>query len=496
MFKSPTKNHFSLIFERLAAILAFFSVYLINSLKDHGWEIFLPSFYIKLFSTAASGGLKSAFGFLAFFLFVLVSLFLSYRYWRKTVFYIEGDDFIYKRDTMFKVDSRLPIQNIAMVNVESNIFERLVGTAKVKIDLNSSRTANKTDFKFVLKRGDAALLKESLLSIKSRHSAETAVSESDVSCAPLSNDERAEERTHLITFSAADALRHKLLSFPVIQFFLTITVVFILPMLKTGGNPNMNRLWFLLFLTLFGSVGSIVKGALDLGDYTVEQDSKLLYISCGILNKRNYVFERDKINAVVINQPIFARLFGLCSVSIAVVGLGNEKNETTHLSLTIKKDKADELLLKCAPDFVCKSERVRTHPFSIAFPVLRSFIYAAAVMLLSTGYRHIYVISAFVFILLFIGSFVEFFGRYYAADDDVVCYSKGMFNRSHGIVKYGDIQDVKIKTNILLKKMRLGRMSFSILSASAMKKHRTGWFDISLFEQAAGKVVDTEEMRR
>ncbi len=500
MFESPTRNHFTLIFERLAAILAFFSIYLINSLQNYGWEIFTLSFYVDLIQSAIHGGFKSALGFFAFLVLVIASLFLSYRYWLKTFFYIEGTDFIYKRNTMFKVDSRLPVQNIAIVNVERSIFERLVGTAKVKIDLNSSRTASKTDFKFVLKHEDAKLLKEALLAIKAKQSDDAASealsemnSDSAADIKPDAPPIPQEERRRIVTFSTGEALRHKLLSFPIIQSFITIMMIFVLPMLKVEGGKNMNRLWFLLFLAVAGSVVSIVKGALDLGDYTVERDSKVLYISCGILNKRNYIFEREKINAVVINEPLLTRLFGLCSASLAVVGLGNEKNETTHLSLVTKKDKAMKIISECVPDFVCSTERVRTHPLSLAGGFLRAVFWGAATLLLGLMYNFAYIMAAAMFVFLLVGAFIEYATRYYAADDGVVYYTKGIFNRTQGMVKYCDMQDVRIRTNIFLRRAHIAKMTFTILSASAMKRHKTGWFDIALFDKAADKVVEAED---
>jgi putative membrane protein len=493
MFDSPKRNHFTIIFERLAAVLAFFAVFFINSLQEYGWEIFRPGFYTELVRTALNGGFRSALMFLAFFVFVIVCMFLSYRYWLKTYFYIESTDFIYKRNTLFKVDSRLPVQNIATVNVERNIFERFVGTAKVKIDLNSSRTASKTDFKFVLKREDALSLKEALLSIKARQSADAASPEnlspeaSSVSAAP------SEVRRRLITFTAAEAFRHKLLSFPIIQSVISVMLIVVLPMLKIRSDSSMNRMLFLLLIAVGGSVLSIVKGAFDLGNYTVEQDSKMLYINCGLLNKRNYAFERGKINAVIINEPVLSRLFGLCSVSLAVVGFGNEKNETTHLSLTVKKKRAIEIISECVPDFVCKAQSVRAHPFSLFVSVLRAIFWGAATMLLGFFYNYAYIMAAAVFVLLLIGAVTEFAGKYYAADENIIYYSGGIFNRSQGMFKYENIQDVRIKTNIFLRKANLGRMSFSILSAAAMKKHKTGLFDISLFDKAADRVVEAED---
>ncbi len=486
MFETPERNHFSIIFERLGAVLAFFAVYFVNSIKNHGWEIFTLSYYKDLIFTASHGGGKSALVFAVIFIIVVWCLFISYRYWLKTSFFIDGTDFVYKRNTMFKIDSRLPVQNIAMVNVERSIFERLLGTAKVKIDLNSSRTANQTDFKFVLKRARANELKKALLSIKEEQLNSETDSENAREKEPMPRD-------FVVRFSAVEALRHKLLSFPIFQSIFTLMIIFVLPLLKTEGGTQLNRLWYLLFIAVAGAIGSMVMGTLNLGEYLVEQDSKMIYISCGILNKKNYSFEHEKINAVVINEPVFARLFGLCSISIAVVGFGNEKNETTHLSLMTDKKTAKEIIEKCAPGFACKGDMVRAHPFMLVPAMLRAVAAGGATMLLSIGYDKIMPIAIAVFVIMTIGALVEFDGKYFSFDDNVVYYTRGIFSRYHGVVKYGDIQEVTVKTNLLFKKYNLGRMKFSILSASSMQTHKTGWFSTEAFDAVARRVVDAED---
>ncbi|MCL2508232.1 MAG: PH domain-containing protein [Oscillospiraceae bacterium] len=504
MFDSPRRNHFSVIFERLAAVLTVFAVFAVNQLKSYGWEIFTVSFYRDLFHPASDGGERTALLlFLAFFAFIVFCLILSCYYWRRTTFYMEGTDFIFSRDTMFKTESRLPVQNISMVNVERTIVERLIGTARVKIDLHSSRTASRTDFKLVLKLAEAHALKDALMTLKANH-AETARSSSREEFGEKFGEEAAAdsgasvtqsatdkpERSPTVSFSAAQALLHKLLTFPVFQTFISMLMLFILPMLEADENTDMSRLWFVMFISLAGVAGSIIMGAVNLSGYHVTQSGSMIYIDCGALNKRNYMFEREKITALLIRQPLQARLLRLASVDIAVVGLGNEKNETTHLSLMTDKKNISRIMELCAPDFICGGETLKGRWPTLFTSLLRAILVGLLMLVTAALYESYLIITASVFVLLLIGGILEYRGKTLAADGRLVRYTKGIFGRYEYTVKIGDIQDVRIYTNFLLKRAGLARMKFTIMSAAQFKTHKTGWFKMDVLERIADVVLN------
>lgn len=485
MFESPTRNHFSVIFERAGAVIAFLLFLVFNDLKDVGWEIFTIDYYRNLWQMAVYEGKKSVLIGLAAFAGLVWYIYISFRYWKRTTFYIDGVDFVYERKTMFRASSRLPIQNIAVVNVERNIFERLIGTAKVKIDLNSSRTANSTDFRFVLLEQQAVELKEKLMGIKQT------LTEGETTEAP---EAAQEPREQVAFFTVGEALRHKLLFIPVIQTLITLTVLFVLPQLRLSGDYNMSRLWYLLIVAVLGWIGSIISGTLNLGNYKVERDSNMVYISCGVLNKRHYMFETEKINAVIIRKPLLARLFGMASIDLAVVGFGNERNETTHLSLAADKKQIEAILQACVPEFTCSEPPRRCHPLNILWPIVRSFLLGGATYLVcSQVYKDAYVFGLIVFGLLLLGAILEFAACDFAKDDHILRYTGGMFNKQTGIFKYGDVQSIEIRTNVLYRKFGVGKMRFAVLGASAVKNHKTGMFPIEGFLDAADLMVAHED---
>ncbi|MBQ3150774.1 MAG: PH domain-containing protein [Clostridia bacterium] len=481
MFDSPRRNHPSIIIERLAGVFAFLFVFGFSFLKDHGPDIFRLSFYRALIYNAQFYNDKIIYALIALLLFCLWYLFISVRYWKKTTFHIEDTDFVYEKKTLFNSASRLPIKNIAVVNVERNFFERLIGTAKVKIDLNSSRTASATDFKFVLKYGEAVQLKETLMQIKQS----VVGSEAD--------DTDKSDRTTVAAFSNKQAFVTKLLSFPILQTLFAVFMVFVLPRFETSDGNSDGNMWYWLLFAVIGYVGSLIPGTLNLCNYVVEKSDNMIYISCGLINKRNYVFETEKINAVIINQPILARFFSLVSIDLAVVGLGNEKNETTHLSLMVNKNRAKEILSLCAPDFRCTEKLRRCHPLALVSPVVRSVVLGLAALFLKNIYTNYLQIALIVFAVSMLAAFCQYRIYTFAADDEILTYSTGIFNKKTYFFKFGDIQNIFIRTNVLYKNLSLGRLGFSILGASSVRDHKTGLFRFDDFDALSEKVTDHKD---
>ncbi len=480
MFKSPTRNHFSVVIERLAGLFAFLFVFLFSFLRDYGWDIFRPSFYRALIFNAQFYNDKILYGFIAFSIFFLWYLFICWRYWKKTTFRIDGTDFVHEKKTLFSSQSRLPIENIAVVNVERNFFERIIGTAKVKIDLNSSRTAGATDFKFVLKHDEALQLKEVLTRIKQ-------------TVAPSVSDIDVSDRTTVASFSNRQAVITKLLSFPILQVLSAVLFFFVLPQFETSGNADMSKLWYWLLIAMLGYFGSLIPGTLNLCNYLVEKKEDMIFISCGMINKRNYVFETDKINAVIINQPVLARFFGMQSIDLAVVGLGNEKNETTHISLMVKETQAKEILSLCAPDFECSEPLRKCHPLVMLFPIIRSFVLGAAALLLKPVYTNYLQIAILVFAVSAFAAVCQYRVCTFAADNEILTYSTGIFNKKTFFFKFGDIQNINLRTNALYRKKNLGRVAFSILAASAVRDHKTGLFVFDDFDTLSNSVTSHKD---
>ena len=304
MFSKPTRNHITIIFERLGFVFFMLLIFGSNSIQNSITEIFKPEFWQNLTVEATNmNSVVVVFGGMAFILLVAVVLGVSFRYWLKTFFYIEDRNFIFERKTLFKKYSKLPIANISNVNLERSIFERFVGTSKVKLDLNSSHTANRTNFTFVLQSSLAEELRRTLSDMKA--GIETCTTDSDtVAAIPVKREE-------VISFSPSEVIRHKILSIPILQGLFAIFFIFVSPNFGQQSTWNSQSSFAVAMLAIAGGAAAMVWGTLNLLGYKVETDDKNFYINCGLIKKMSYTFEHEKVNAVFVKQPILARIFGL-----------------------------------------------------------------------------------------------------------------------------------------------------------------------------------------
>lgn len=475
------RNHFTLIFERLGLALflplLFGFSWLQNSLSD----IFMPAFWADAGSKLMRG--ESFFITLAapaYLLVLLGVLFSSLLYWLRTSFYLEEGFFVFERKTFFRKRAKLPLNNIATVNLERNFFQRLAGTARVKLDLNSAHTANRTDFVLVLPLKTAESFRDRLLELKQAEAGRAA--------------EEAEDRRLLLNFPPLSALRHKLLSAPLFQTLIGAFVL-ISTLYEAAQKPgNFKNLIALLVLVGSGLIFSLVYGVLNLSDFCLKTDSENFYIISGRFRKTEYAFAHKRINALIIKQPLLARIFSLSYLEAAVVGLGNERSETPRLSLLVDSETLSKLTEEQFEDFGSLGEQIPSHRAAflpLAFRVMSICLGIYLFSELTYGDALLPLLTAF--ILTTLGGYLSYKTKSLAFYENQLHYSKGIFTKQRALFKYSDIQDARIISNPLMEKFGVGRLNFHILSSAGMRSHKTGWFKLDVLKALSEKIADSED---
>lgn len=480
MFDTPHRNHPSIIAERIGSyfVLILFLFYntltagsndLTDLVKLSYWQMVAKQLTAGNFSV-----LLSAAGVVIVLVFVLG---FSVLRWSRTYFHITDGILFSERRTLMRKLSKLPVNSITTVNVEQNIFEKLIGTAKVKIDINSAVTANKTDFVFILKKEEALLLKETLLAARNENE-------------PTRQAET--EKTLIAAFSTTDAVRHKLLSVPFVEIIMTAVVL--IPMFFGANAVDIQEALPLLGISLLLYIGSLILGVLNYSKFRLEADEKRIYISHGMLQTHAYAFEKKRVKAVFFKQSLLARLFGLCSVELAVVGLGNEKNESPRLCLLVPKQRAESLICTLLPDFAAAKEPLVSEKAAL-IPSLFFAVAATAISSLLMAFYPLYgaIVTAVVFAAGILASVLSQRTRTLSMEDALFCCAAGILNKSSVRIRYCDIQEVRFYTNPVMKKGTIGRIGFSILAARNIAVRKTGWFDLSVFKELVTNVADAPD---
>lgn len=483
MFEKPTRNHITFIVERLGVFFFFLMAFGLNSLSQNAGELFTAAYWRRLFDSAsAADGRYFALGTAALLLLAVIVLVFATVAWLKTTFRIEGRDLVCEKRTLFKKQSRLPADHIATVNIERSVFERLVGTSKVKIDLNSSHTANRTDFIFYLNAQTAERFRDALIQLKN-------AGYESAGAQPLPEATREK----VVFFTLGQVVRHRLLSVTIIQALVVLSVI--AAPLTDGGTYGSQNIKAVAALSLVSGLGVLAWSIVNLKDYTVSRSGPDILITCGAARKRSFSFSSDRMKAVFIKRTLLARLFGLYSIETAVVGLGNEKSETPQICLLADKAQARRVLGQCAPGFECGEPPLRAQKPALAVTGFRSLAAATVCTLLplvraGTWFWWLFPASAAVF---FTAGALRLCAKTLRFDTHVLNYSKGVLDKTIGMFRFGDIQDIRIFTNPFLRRFGTGRMSFTILSGSKMKHHRTGYFKLEDLEKIADLAVGSPD---
>lgn len=344
MENNKIRCHFSIIFEKAGSFLIFWFILAWNWMDDIIELFTSPTFNQKAFQHL----LPICIG-----LILLLVLILGYQFlvWRKTFIYLEGETFVVERNTLNRKKNTFSIASIANINLEQNLFERLIGTSRLKLDTDSFSTANSTDVSIVLSTPKATALKESLLASMNNtsHKADTSTpstqATSESPCA-----------------STKDVLSHCFFSVSSITIFFSLLTIIGLPLglhfgyLSFGdpmskNNSEFYKSIFAIAIFVITYVYSFVKRLLSFYHFCCYRHGNEIMIQYGFFHKQEFTIPLERINSVQILQPPLARLTGRMQAQLICVGIGDDDTEKPQLTLSMKKDLFFTHLQKILPEF-------------------------------------------------------------------------------------------------------------------------------------------------
>ena len=295
------------------------------------------------------------FGVVVFLLFILI---YNTFIWSKTFINIEENTIIVQRNTINSKINTYGIKNIANINLEQNIFERIIGTYKIKIDTDSLSTADTTDIEIVLSRKDAYEFKYNIEKLMKLETIECIEKQRN----KLNYNEDSENRQYNylhdeeidydIVFSSNDILKHCFYNFSIFGFIFGLGVFIFTLFIATKADESGEIISLLLIIT---SLWSIIK--FFIGDlikyykFSIKRLEDKLYISYGLLKKRKFTIPINRINAINIKQPIFCRIFERYQVDISTIGVGDDESEGSQILLCSTKENFLKYINTLLPEF-------------------------------------------------------------------------------------------------------------------------------------------------
>lgn len=419
------------------------------------------------------------------FLFVALVLF-NYRQWSRTTIQFNERDVVVERNTLFKMKKTLPYAKVASVNINRGILNRVFGTSRLLVNINS---------------GSGATVPEAVLTFRQdvAEAIRTGMAERLYGHDHVPEEEPAEPP---VTFSPADVIVHGLFSVSTYQTvsgfaFLAYSIVQIYVSTVTGAGAGGTALVSLLmFFTI--QLAPSVSLIFHYYNYRVYRRGDTIYLEHGLVRTYKTSFDASRINAVRVKRTLAARLLHRSCIEAEVVGLASGSGESLRPVLCLLKDDATQqrLLEDLVPEFVAEHGRERQPAGARSVLLIRAAL-ASLALVLATAYPSIYLYretaalagiaglvlpyalplaTAVAILAIFYATSVSYRITEFGTDSDLFTFVNGAVDRETVVMNYDKVQMVRITRGPVARVFGVARARVHLLSAVGGASVSSGYF--------------------
>ncbi|MFA1822574.1 PH domain-containing protein [Virgibacillus oceani] len=227
----------------------------------------------------------------------------------------------------------------------------------------------------------------------------------------------------------------------------------------------------LIILWLFGIAGTMIK----YGNFTITNRKDELFITRGLLEKKQITVPLKRIQAIGIQESIMRQPLGYATIFAEVAGGSQEKGEefSTVLFPIIRKTEIEDFLQGILPEYAKRPEEWETFPKKARkYYLFRSML---PFILIGAGIIYFLPVFSWVAILLFIVSFVLGWLRYkdggFALNGNRLMVRYRTLSKITMMMYHRRIQAFEKKQHLLHRQENLAIMELSIIGKFGAGKH-------------------------
>lgn len=295
---------------------------------------------------------------------IIAAALLVYGYleWSKFSYAVEEDRIVIRKGVLFLDEKTIYFGRIHSVNVEQPIIPRLFGVAQLKIETPGGD--KKADGILpAMTVEDAEQLRRLLLERRrGKEAVEAAVaSASALSAVPhLASDEEPHIRLGVgglilaaatsLNFGLVAAFMAGLVSFAddIIRLFAPEHFLENLYNQSTSMLPGYLAFIIIGLSALFVAwLLSIILYVLKYSGFAVQKTGTQIAVSYGLLDKRTYVFDPKKVQAVIIQEGLIRQWIGYAQIQLQVIS--SDKKEQLMLHPCMPKKQLDQVISDFVP---------------------------------------------------------------------------------------------------------------------------------------------------
>lgn len=229
-----------------------------------------------------------------------------------------------------------------------------------------------------------------------------------------------------------------------------------------------DHLWLLLplFIAAFiiSSVLGYVMTTIRYGNYRIAADHERIYISRGVGQVHTFSIQRNKVQAIQIEQPLVKRIWGIVEIkliSAEAVSAGDEL-ATNSLYPFMKTQEAYKLLNELLPQYTVQDNLTRLPRNTIWLKLLRPYyvtvLAAVALWFLSPSLLWV---AAILFALGLINRLFDYLFTRYALEGDSIQIRTGGFTTTTFITRRERIQEIEVSQSKLQRAFGVRSLGFT-----------------------------------
>lgn len=507
--------HFSVIFESLwhfwaGLLMLIFTELdtLVQLVKEEGID--------GVIIVLAEGGIYIVLGILVIVAFMLGVPFLR---WRKTWITLDENLIIVERNTLKKVKNTIAIEKISTINTERSLFQRMVGTSRIKIDTNTATTATETDVSIVFKKKEAEEFRRLVLE-KIKNPAVSTVSTTDQEkVREAEQDENGRQVMHIALdldevpkdvtvfhYSTGKLLSHCFYSMPILSLLITLAGVggCVWFSMKFGFMELINFIFegaFAAVLVFLGAAWNLVKQYITYHGFTAYRYQGEIRLKYGLLKQRSFNLPVNKITNLSVSQPLLSRIFKRYHAEIVTVGVGNDEAETSNLTLSLSEAEFRHQMAVLLPEYMgdvdfvdLEREKKESTVVRLAKLAIWALVLALTAMTLIDfgGLPAKFVWIGAGGLLLLIGCMfvLSHFAAGYRLGNKYAAFSTGLLTRTVSVCAYEKMQNIDFNVHPLAKKYgMISGVVFMLNNAIAIPyvEEQVAWM---IFDKMMKKVND------
>ncbi|WP_422124461.1 PH domain-containing protein [Planococcus sp. X10-3] len=229
-----------------------------------------------------------------------------------------------------------------------------------------------------------------------------------------------------------------------------------------------DHLWLLIPLfiaaVIISSLIGYVMTTVRYGNYRIAADTERIYISRGVGQVHTFSIQRNKVQAIQIEQPLIKRILGIVEIKLISAGAVNvgDELETNSLYPFMKTKEAYRLLNELLPQYTVQENLTRLPRNTIWLKLLRPY-YVTIIAAVGLWFFQpsLLWVAGILFAFSLISRLFEYLFTRYALEGDSIQIRTGGFTTTTFITRRERIQEIDVSQSKLQRAFGVGSLSFT-----------------------------------